>query len=222
MQEAYQRELLQSQLETQNQTLEYVGRELHDNVGQMLSVAMLHANWLEEDLAQSPLQSAVEQLVKTIDQTIQEVRQLAKTLDSSTVRRFGLRESLTFELERIGHTKRFQTHLNVLGNPYELGDETEIILFRMAQEALNNAIKHAGAKTLLVTTDYQPDSFGLLIADDGHGFDLVEAANRQVNKSGSGVNNLYQRTKLLGGICTIDTKPESGTCIEIKLPRQSQ
>ena len=218
LQETYQRELLQSQLETQNQTLEYIGQELHDNIGQMLSVAMLQLNGLEEDLRQSPHLTSLSRMVDTIETTIQAVRQLAKTLDSGTVRRFGLRESLTLELERIGQTGRYQTQLQVVGQPYDLGDETEIILFRMAQESLNNALKHAHAQRLVVTTDYQTEGFTLRIADDGRGFDLAEATHRQATASGSGVNNLYQRAQLLSGTCIIHTQPGSGTRIEISIP----
>lgn len=218
MKETYQRELLQSQLETQNQTLEYIGQELHDNIGQMLSVAMLHLNGLEEELTQSSHQSAVSRMVQTIEGTILAVRQLAKTLDSGTVQRFGLRESLGLELERINQTGRYQTHLQVTGEPYELGNETEIILFRMAQESLNNAIKHARAKTLTIGVDFQPTTLTLTIADDGRGFDLSEATNRQVGASGSGMRNLHQRAQLLGGTCSVKTQSGIGTNIEIKLP----
>ncbi|WP_460915314.1 sensor histidine kinase [Spirosoma areae] len=220
LEQTYQRELLQTQLETQNQTLEYIGQELHDNVGQMLSVAMLQLNGLDEDLSDPSHQSAVRQMIETVQSTIQAVRQLAKTLDSGTVRRFGLRESLALELERIGQTGRYQTHLDITGQPYDLGDEAEIILFRMAQESLNNALKHAQAKTLTVTVDYQLERFMLSIADDGRGFDLAEATNRQATASGSGVNNLYQRAQLLGGTCTISTQANTGTRIGITLPRQ--
>lgn len=220
MRETFQRTLLQSQLETQNQTLEHIGQELHDNIGQMLSVAMLQLNGLDDDLPESSHQLAVRRMIQTIESTIQAVRQLAKTLDSGTVRRFGLRESLSLELERIGQTRRFQTRLDVTGQPYELSGEAEIILFRMAQESLNNAIKHARAKILTVTIDYQPDDFILAIADDGNGFDLTEATTRQADMSGSGVNNLYQRAKLLGGMCNIHTQPNSGTRIEIKIPHK--
>ncbi|QDK83849.1 sensor histidine kinase [Spirosoma sp. KCTC 42546] len=216
--ETYQRELLQSQLETQNQTLEYIGQELHDNIGQMLSVAMLHLNGLEEELTQSSHQSAVSRMVQTIEGTILAVRQLAKTLDSGTIQRFGLRESLGLELERINQTGRYQTHLQIIGEPCELGNEAEIILFRMAQESLNNAIKHAGAKTLTIIVDYQSTIFVLTIADDGRGFELSETANRQVGESGSGMRNLHQRAQLLGGTCLVDTQQGLGTRIEIKLP----
>lgn len=218
IQETYERALLQSQLETQNQTLEYLGQELHDNIGQLLSVTMLQLNGLDEDLADPAHQADVRRMIQTIQNTIQAVRQLAKTLDSGTIKRFGLRESLALELERIEHTGRYQTYLHVTGQPYILGDETEIILFRMAQESLNNSLKHSHARTLTVTMDYQPEDFSLTIADNGRGFDLSEATNRSLDTGGSGVNNLYQRAKLLGGTCTIDTLPGSGTSIEIKLP----
>jgi len=215
---AYQRELLQSQLETQNQTLEDIGQELHDNIGQMLSVAMLQLNGLDEDLMDSSHQSAIRKMTQTIETTIQAVRQLAKTLDRGTVRQFGLGESLGLELERIGQTGRYQTHLQVIGQAYDLGDEAEIILFRMAQESLNNALKHARARTLTITVDYQPTVFVLTIADDGRGFDLVESANRQAGASGSGMRNLHQRAQLLGGACLVSSQPGKGTSVEIKLP----
>ena len=219
--EAYQRELLQSQLETQNQTLEYVGQELHDNIGQMLSVAMLHLNGLEEELAQSTHQSAVRRMVESIEGTITAVRQLSKTLDKSTVKRFGLTESLNLELERIRQTGRYQTSLLVGGQRYALGDGAETILFRMAQESLNNALKHARAKNLTIEADYQPSAFTLTIADDGQGFNQTEIAGRGISDSGSGLNNLRQRAQLLGGTCTIDSRPGAGTRVCITLPYQS-
>ena len=215
--ETYQRELLQSQLETQNQTLEYVGQELHDNIGQMLSVAMLHLNGLEEELTQSTHQSAVRRMVESIEGTITAVRQLSKTLDKSTVSRFGLTESLNLELERIRQTGRHQTSLQVSGQPYALGDEVEIILFRMAQESLNNALKHAHAKNFVIEAAYKPDAFSLSIRDDGQGFDQTEAKARGLSHSGSGLHNLRQRAQLLGGTCTIDSQPGAGTRVHIRL-----
>ena len=218
LKETYQRELLQAQLETQNQTLEYIGQELHDNIGQMLSVAMLHLNGLEDELAQSAHGSAVHRMVETIEGTITAVRQLAKTLDKSTVQRFGLVESLTLELERIGQTGRYQTPIQVTGQPYALGEENEIILFRMVQESLNNALKHAQAKTLGITVNYQPNTFVLTVADDGRGFDQMEAGSRHLSQSGAGLHNLYQRAQLLGGSCTIDSQVGIGTRVQITLP----
>ncbi len=219
LKQTYDRALLQSQLETQNQTLQTIGQELHDNIGQMLSVAMLQLNGLEETLDGSPNQPAVGPMIETIEATIQAVRQLAKTLDSGTVHRFGLRDSVALDLERIQRTGRYQTHLHITGEPYSLGADQEIILFRITQEALNNALKHAHGHSLTVAADYQPTRFALTIADDGQGFSPGDVATRSIEQAGSGLSNLQHRAGLLGGQCTIDSRPGTGTRIRITLPR---
>lgn len=216
---AHQREILQAQIEIQNQTLEYIGQELHDNLGQMLSVAMLQLNGLEDELTESSQQSTVRRMVGTIEGAIQAVRQLAKTLDSGTIQRFGLPDSLTLELERIRQTGRYQTHLHVTGQPYALDDKAGIILFRMAQESLNNALKYARARTITITADYQPDLFTLTIADDGQGFVVDEVLSRGIDGAGSGLGNLQQRARLLGGSCIIESQLGNGTCVRIRVPR---
>lgn len=219
LRETYDRELLQSQLETQNQTLQTIGQELHDNIGQMLSVAMLQLNGLDETLDGSPHQKAVQHMIETVAITIQAVRQLTKTLDSSTVHRFGLRDSIALELERVERTGRYQTHLLITGEPYSLGADREIILFRMAQEALNNALKHAHGHTLTVANNYQPNDFTLTIADDGQGFSPDDVATRGIDRAGSGLSNLQQRAGLLGGHCSVDSHIGRGTTVRIQLPR---
>ncbi|WP_310589798.1 sensor histidine kinase [Fibrisoma limi] len=219
--EQFKREILQSQIEIQNQTLQQVGRELHDHIGQLLSVAMLHLNGLDEELEQSEHRHAIEQTINVVRTTIQDVRALSKTLDSDTVRRFGLRQSLALELERIERTGRFRTYLHVAGTPYPLGEEAETILFRMTQESLNNAIKHSGGQAIMVTTSYQSDHFELIITDDGKGFDVNEVSTRTANTVGSGLRNLQQRARLLGGTCTISSEPGQQTRVDIVLPKQA-
>jgi len=221
LEEKYERELLQTQIEIQNQTLEQVGKELHDNIGQLLSVAMLHLNGLDEELEQSEHRHAIQQTINVVRTTIQDVRALSKTLDSDTVRRFGLRQSLELELERIERTGRFRTYLHVTGTPYSLGEEAETILFRIAQESLNNAIKHSGGHAIMVTTSYQSDQFKLSITDDGKGFDVDEVSTRKSDIAGSGLRNLQQRAHLLGGTCTISSEPGQETRVDIVLPKQA-
>ncbi|WP_229365663.1 sensor histidine kinase [Fibrisoma montanum] len=221
LREAYERELLKTQIEIQNQTLEQVGRELHDHIGQLLSVAMLHLNGLDEELEQSEHRHAIQQTINVVRTTIQDVRALSKTLDSDTVRRFGLRQSLELELERIERTGRFRTYLHVTGTPYSLGEEAETILFRIAQESLNNAIKHSGGHAIMVTTSYQSDQFKLSITDDGKGFDVDEVSTRKADIAGSGLRNLQQRAHLLGGTCTISSEPGQETRVDIVLPKQA-
>ncbi|GAB4039696.1 hypothetical protein GCM10028809_61780 [Spirosoma gilvum] len=215
----HQRELLQSQLEIQNQTLQQVGHDLHDNIGQLLTVTIMRLNSLEYETKGSAVQPSVQQtrdLVKTI---VTEVRSLTKALDHDTVRRFGLLPSLTSELDRIQRIGKIQTQLTTVGEPYSLGVHLETVLVRMTQESINNALKHAQAMTIQLIADYRPDKFILVIADDGKGFDVGEATARPLEEAGSGLSNLYRRASLFGGVCHISSQPGSGTRIEITMPR---
>lgn len=215
----YQRELLQSQLETQNQTLQQIGQELHDHIGQLLTVAAMRLNSLEEEVTDPDAQYSVQKTRDLVSTIIADVRALAKTLDHDTVRHFGLRDSLALELDRIEHAGRQKTSLQLTGQPYSLGSDVDVILFRMAQESLNNALKHAQARNLTVLLDYQPTSFSVTIVDDGLGFAVDEVASRGIDQSGSGLRNLHRRANLLGGECGIQSRLGDGTRIEIRLPR---
>ncbi|UHG92490.1 sensor histidine kinase [Spirosoma oryzicola] len=219
MKNLYQRELLQSQLEIQNQTFQQIGEELHDNIGQLLTVALMRLNVLE-DVAGPDAKYSVDQTRDIIRTIITDVRALAKTLDQDTVRRFGLVPSLTVELERIQRSGRLKTHLATAGDTYSLGEQTETVLLRMVQEALNNALKHANAQKLTILADYQNAMFTLSIADDGCGFRQEDITRRTIDESGVGLVNLHRRAGLLGGTCTIVSHPGAGTKVEIKLPRE--
>ncbi|UFH54139.1 sensor histidine kinase [Spirosoma sp. KNUC1025] len=219
MTELYQRELLQSQIEIQNHTLQQIAQELHDNIGQLLTVAVMRLNTLEDEVQELESQRSVQQTRELLRTVISDVRALSKTLDYDTVQRFGLLPSLTLELERIQHTGRIQAQLITSGETYSLGDQAETVLLRMAQESINNVLKHASASNLTVSVLYKPDCFVLTIADDGKGFNVGEATARTLDQAGAGLNNLHRRTRLLGGACRVDSNFGEGTRIEIQLPR---
>ncbi len=219
LQETYQRELLQSQIEIQNQTLQQIGQELHDNIGQLLTVVVMRLNALADEVVEPDSQQSVQQTRDLVRTVINDVRTLSKTLDYDTVQRFGLLPSLTLELERIERTGQIHTQLITSGEEYALGHQTEIVLLRMAQESINNALKHAHARSLIVSVAYHPDSFRLTVADDGSGFAIEDVNARPLEQAGAGLNNLHRRAGLLGGTCTIVSKPGEGTHIQIQLPR---
>jgi signal transduction histidine kinase len=214
--EAYARELLEARLESQNQALRQVGEDLHDNIGQLLVVVKMHLNRLDDDLADSPHRPSLTTALDLLRTTIHEVRQLSRTVDTEAVNRAGLHASLTLELDRIGRTGRYRTSLAVTGTPYPLAAPTETMLFRMAQESLQNAIKHARAQALSVCIGYEPTGFSLTIADDGQGFGPATAPTD--TRSGSGLHNLRRRASLLGGTCRIVSQPGRGTEVQISLP----
>lgn len=212
----YQQEILQSQLEIQNQTLQHISGELHDNIGQLLSVARLHLNMLEEEETATPAQ--IREVNNVIDKTIQELRGLSKSLDGDFVKDFGLMESLSHELLRIRATGKYQTEIVIEGDPYRPEGQKEIVLFRVVQEILNNALKHAAAKHITVTLRYDPTQFILTVQDDGKGFDLDTVMSRDMSQSGAGLRNIKRRTELVGGSCKMESTPGHGTKVTLQLP----
>lgn len=218
MQEAYQRELLQSQLEVQNHTLQQVARDLHDNIGQLLTVVVMQLNNLEDEAPESATQQAAQQTRELVKTVITDVRALSKTLNHETVGDFGLVPSLTLELERIRRAAKLDAQLTVTGELYSLGKQEEMVLLRLTQESLNNALKHAQARHLAVHMQYAIDRVQIVIRDDGAGFDLAESQKRTLTQAGSGLRNLYRRAELLGGTCRITSQPGAGTEVTITVP----
>lgn len=212
----YQQEILQSQIEIQNQTLQHISGELHDNIGQLLSVARLQLNMLEDEETATPAQ--IREVNDIIDKTIYELRALSKSLDGDFVKDFGLTESLSHELQRIRATSKYQTEIITNGEPYRLEGQKEIVLFRVVQEILNNTLKHAAAKNIKVTLQYESTQFSLTVQDDGKGFDIGKVKSREMTESGAGLRNIKRRTELIGGNCQLESTLGIGTKIRLQLP----
>jgi two-component system NarL family sensor kinase len=212
---AYDQEILKSQIEVQNQTLQHIGQELHDNIGQLLSVAKINLNILEE--SDNTEHEYIKQTNEIITQSINDLRALTKSLDGDFVHDFGLEESISHELQRIRKTKRFQTEISVLGEKKKLGYEREIVLFRIVQEVLNNALKHSKAKNIDITLHYFTNCFELLVKDNGKGFDLSAIKSKGMSSSGAGLRNIQRRMELIGGQCSINSILGEGTEVRLKL-----
>jgi len=218
LQVQYQQEILQAQIEIQNQTLQQIGRELHDNIGQLLSVMSIKLDVLEEDTNELETKNQIIETAQILHRTISEIRHLSKSLDGDFVKDFGLAESLSHELQRIRSTGKYQTEIQIKGEPYRLDEKKEIVLFRVAQEILNNILKHAAAKSIQLTLHYDPNQFSLTIVDNGKGFDYEAVLSREMSASGSGLRNIQRRMELLGGSYKIDSTFGKGTEIHLDLP----
>ncbi len=214
---AYDQEILKSQIEVQNQTLQHIGRELHDNIGQLLSVAKINLNVLEE--SNHVEHDYIKQTNEIISQSINDLRALTKSLDGDFVNDFGLEESISHELQRIRKTKKFQTEISVLGTKRTSGYEIEIVLFRIVQEVLNNALKHSKAQNIDIVLQYLPTSFELTVKDNGKGFDFENVQSQSMNSSGAGLRNMQRRMELIGGKCMVKSVLGEGTKVSLQLPR---
>jgi len=216
---SYEREILESQLAVQNTTLQNVGQELHDNIGQLLIVAGFNLRTLKEKAQKTNFLGQIEQTDDIVRQALNDIRALTKSLDGEFVNQFGLLESLGHELDRLNKTQQIRAELTVEGETYSLSHEHEIVLFRMMQESLSNALKHAEAQSIRVQLDYQPDRLTLRIEDDGKGFDLAEVLSRELSGSGAGLKNMQRRARLIGGTCDFHSLLGQGTKTTIDIPR---
>lgn len=207
LQNQFQKELLQTKIETQEETLAHLGRELHDNIGQLLGSSKLLLAAAE---ANPQPQSALQVLDKTLSDAITQVRALSKSLSADWLDQFDLLANLQAEANRL----TLRQFLNVeLQHPttLQLSPEQQLMLFRMAQECIQNAIKHGGAQSIRIEFKLEEPLLRLTIADDGKGF--IQTSNQ----SGVGMMNITTRAKLLGGQAQWQTSPH-GTTVSISLP----
>ena len=216
LQTQFSQALLQAQLEIQEQTLKNVSQEIHDNIGQALSLAKLHLNTM--DIGQpEPLREKIDDSRQLVAKAIRDLRQLSHSLNPDQISHIGLLRALEAELELIGRAGTHQTSLQVTGTPYRVDSQKELILFRIAQEALHNIIKHAGAPHIELHFHFLEEGLGLSIIDDGKGFDPTLQDTNENTKFGVGILNMYDRANLIGATFHLTSTPGTGTTISLFL-----
>ncbi|GAB3694940.1 hypothetical protein GCM10027592_16450 [Spirosoma flavus] len=214
----YEREILQSQMEVRNQTSQYIGEELHDNIGQLLTIVRLNLGILEESDLSPEYIRTIKDTNETLGTAISDLRTISKSLDGDFIKDFGLQKGLANEVQRIQKTGKCQIELQLIGNFISLGFQIEIVLFRICQEMLNNALKHSQASLISIQLTYEPNIFQLSIHDNGKGFDYAGILNNAEEQRGSGLRNINRRVNLLGGKVVFHSDAGAGTTITITLP----
>jgi len=210
LQSAFKQELLQTQIEIQEQTLTNISREIHDNITQVLSFIKLNLGMINN--ADSKTQTKINESRELVAQTINDLRNLSKSLSFEHIVRVGLVKTIEIEVERTNNSGLINTEMQVAGEPFRLGDQRELVLFRIFQEALNNALKHSRAKYLKIKLEYTDQLFNLTVEDDGAGF-----STDLLNNTGSGLRNMEHRAALIGAVATITSFPGKGCLIKVSL-----
>lgn len=213
LQSKFQQEILETQIEVQNATLQHVGQELHDNIGQLISLTKLHAHTLQTAILPPDQTETVYQIVSILGETLQEVRQLTKSLDGDFVKDFGFLSSLENELIRIDKTKRIKTDLEILQPGFKMSYQAELVLFRIMQEIFQNTLKHARAKNIWVKISYKK-TWEITVQDDGKGFNLAEQSTL-IADSGAGLRNIRRRSELIGFRADWHSELGKGTTIHL-------
>jgi signal transduction histidine kinase len=215
MKNEFKQELLQAQLEIQEQTFKTISQEIHDNIGQMLSLAKLNLSKFEMDRDNSD--EAVLSAKDLVSHAVTSLRDLSKTLNTDTISTIGLVKSIELELQLVEKTTGIETRMQTNGHSTKLSPQQELILFRIVQEGLHNSIKHASPTLLSVDANFENDLFHLVVADDGKGFN-----NALDHVDGSGLRNMESRSKLIGAEWNLESTPGKGTQIHITIPTKLQ
>ncbi|PTQ98232.1 histidine kinase [Mucilaginibacter yixingensis] len=210
MQKEFDNQLMQAKVEVQEQTFGELGRELHDNVGQLLSSAKLLLGITQRKLSDPPETLMTAQ--DTLGQALQSLRSLSKSLNTEWLSQFNLIENLHVEAERINAAGQLQVHVKSDAEQLSMQADQQLMLFRIVQEAMNNSIKHAQAKNIWMTISSGRNNLKISIADDGQGFDM------NARPGGVGMMNMRHRVKLLNGRVEWRSEIGRGTTIEITLP----
>lgn len=211
-QEQHQQELLATQLEIQHQTMQHIGREIHDNIGQKLTLASLYAQQLVYENQAPKINDNIENIGTIINQSLSELRALSKTLTDNAIEVNDLPELLEAECNKINELKVCHVQFDSHGTMPLFSYQIKSVLLRITQEFLQNSIKHAQCKNINVSLSKSNNQLQLNLQDDGKGFDMLTT-----NSNGIGLNNMKKRTEIIGGTFHMNSTTK-GTTLVIKLP----
>jgi len=210
--EIHQKELLTIQLEMQQKTMQEIGREIHDNIGQKLTLASLYIqNLLYENKNQESTEN-IENINNIINDSLADLRQLSKTLTDDAIATKSLVTLLQSECLKVNKVKKCWFTYDAEIQAKEVNYATKTMLLRIAQEFIQNSLKHSACVNIKVNLTQASNYIILQLSDDGNGFDTA-----QINSQGSGLQNMKKRTETIGGQFLLESN-SAGTSLTIMLP----
>jgi two-component system sensor histidine kinase UhpB len=211
---AQQLEVLSRKLiEAQEAERRAVARELHDDFGQVLSALRMNLRRLEREDPES---------IALVDGAIARMRDLAQALRPPMLDELGLEAALREYMKREARRGGLAVRLVLARLKQRPPAVIEITCFRIAQEALNNVIRHAQAHLVEVELDTVNGELQLVLRDDGRGFDVSAARERAIQGGSQGLLNMQERVALAAGHLEIDSTPGRGACVRARFPLRAQ
>ncbi|MEO6546428.1 MAG: ATP-binding protein [Ferruginibacter sp.] len=206
----HENSLLKAQLEMQEYTFQNISREIHDNIGQKLSLVKLYLNTIPNPKQESSV-IAISDCIAIISEVIIDLSDIARSMNSEIILNNGLVKGVEFEITLLKKSGVYEIDLSITGNSIFLDFQKELIVFRIIQESLHNIMKHAEASKITIYLHYRDMELSLKIQDNGKGFVKDE------KKEGLGLINIKRRTSLLGGNFSINSSIR-GTQLIIIIP----
>ncbi|HKH62289.1 MAG TPA: PAS domain S-box protein [Flavitalea sp.] len=213
-QEVHRQKLVaQAVVNAQEKERAEIGKELHDNVNQILSTARLYLELAKSD--EKERISLIKRSYDNIYDAINEIRSISRSLVPPSIGDLGLIESIEDLVENIRATKKLYVEFCYGGDiDALLGQKQKLMLFRIIQEQVNNVLKHANASNIIIELMIDGHMINLAVSDDGKGFDFEEVKDNK----GVGLQNIASRTELFNGKINIVTAPNKGCKLNIHVP----
>ncbi|MDG1397720.1 MAG: ATP-binding protein [Polaribacter sp.] len=201
-QQRFEREITETQIEIREETLRNISWELHDNIGQLLTLAKIQL--------QNSTTENIKEVSDTITKGLKEVRSLSKLINPEAMSTIDLREGVQLEIDRFNRLNFITSTLEISGEERDIEQKSSIIIFRILQEFFSNTIKHSRASQLNVSLNYSNSDLIISAKDNGIGFSSEE------KKEGIGLINIKNRAKLIGAEVEFTSEKNKGTTLEIK------
>ena len=198
---AFEREIAETQIEIREATLRNISWELHDNIGQLLTLAKIQL--------QNVTPETIKEVSETITKGLTEVRSLSKLINPEVIKNINLKEAIQLEIDRFNRLNFINAAFTITGDEREIDKKASIIIFRILQEFFSNTIKHSKASDLKVSLFYDDNELVIFAKDNGVGFLLDE------KKEGIGLINIENRIKLIGAKVAFESEKNMGTSIKI-------
>ncbi|HWP81419.1 MAG TPA: PAS domain S-box protein [Bacteroidota bacterium] len=208
-----------ARVEAQEEERKRIAREIHDGLGQMLTAIKFNIEILEDNKSlPADDRRRIEDMKALLDSVMTEAREISYNLMPSVLVDFGLAPALQLLAEQTSRRNKINVLFHASGLNERLNPQLEISLYRIAQEALNNIVKHAQAKEAVMQIVCSPTSVTLTIEDDGKGFEAKNAMFAPDQKRGMGLSGMRERALSFNGKFTVESSPSKGTEIIVEIP----
>lgn len=200
-----------------------IAQELHDDTAQDLVVISRKLDSFvgsNKKLSINDI-NELEDVINQVNRTLHEVRRFSQDLRPSVLDDLGLIPALEWLVPELGKHFKISIKLKVCGKPQRFSPETELVLFRIAQEAMRNTGKHAKASKAWVTISFSDEGTTIIIKDNGQGFELPETIGDLAAMGKLGLVGMQERVQLIGGKLEVSSKPRKGTVLTIGIPNKA-
>jgi signal transduction histidine kinase len=195
-----------------------LARNLHDELGGLLTAAKMDLSWLQSRVPEPALQERLAQLGGVLDEAMDLKRRVVEDLRPSLLDHFGLPTALRAYVDSACTKAGLRADLSLPDDGPPLPKDTAIALFRIVQEGVTNIIRHAAARTVTLRFTLEQDACSFSLSDDGRGFDAADASVRWSH----GIMGMRQRVRALGGRFELESAPGSGTTLRVSIPRAGE